>query len=120
MTGEEMERAIQFLIEHHANVSAGIEGLKESQERSQEAQEKAQETQARTAANLDTLTGIVMELAQNVSRLEEQAEVNREETRDGFNKLILGNEVTRDLAQRVARLSMETIQRVKTIEERLS
>ena len=27
MTGEEMERAIQFLIEHHAKVSTEIEGL---------------------------------------------------------------------------------------------
>jgi len=105
MTGEEMERAIQFLIEHHANVGAGIEGLKEAQER--------------TAANLDTLTGIVVGLSQNVSRLEEQAEVNREEIRDGFNKLILSNEVTRDLAQRVARVAIETVQRVTTIEDRL-
>ena len=105
MTGEEMERAIQFLIEHHANVSAGIEGLKEAQEK--------------TAANLDTLTGIVAELSQNVSRLEEQAEVNREETRDSFNKLILSNEVTRDLAERVTRLAIETNQRVTAIEERL-
>jgi cell fate (sporulation/competence/biofilm development) regulator YmcA (YheA/YmcA/DUF963 family) len=31
MTGEEMERAIQFLINHHAKVSTDIEGLKEAQ-----------------------------------------------------------------------------------------
>ncbi|MEK6300146.1 MAG: hypothetical protein AABO41_05440 [Acidobacteriota bacterium] len=105
MTGEEMEKAIQFLIEHHANVSAGIEGLKEAQES--------------TAANLDTLTGIVADLTQNVSRLEWQAEADREEMRDSFNKLILGNEVTRDLAQRVTRLAIQTSQRVTIIEDRL-
>ncbi|HYV07388.1 MAG TPA: hypothetical protein VFB82_22530 [Blastocatellia bacterium] len=105
MTGEEMERAIHFLIEHHANVTAGIEGLKEAQQR--------------TAANLDSLTGIVVDLTQNVSRLEGQAEVNRDETRDGFNKLILSNEITRDLAQRVARVAIDTAQRVTTIEDRL-
>jgi DNA-binding protein YbaB len=127
MTGEEMERAIQFLIKHHANISAGIEGLKEAhqrsqeaQQRSQEAQQRAQETQARTAANLDSLTGIVVDLTQNVSRLEVQAEVSREESRDAFNKLILGNEITRDLAQKVASLAIETAQRVTTIEDRLS
>ncbi len=97
MTGEEMERAIQFLIEHHAKVSTEIEGLKEAQERAQEAQE-------RTAANIDALTGIVVDLAQSVTPLEERAETNRQETRDAINKLILSNEVTRSLAQDVARL----------------
>jgi len=101
MTGEEMERTIQFLIEHHANVSAEIDGLKEAQGRTQEAQE-------RTAANIDSLTGIVVDLVQSVSRLEEQAEINRQEIQDALNKLILGNEVTRSLAQHVARLAIET------------
>ncbi len=31
MTGEEMERAIEFLINHHAKVSSDIEGLKDAQ-----------------------------------------------------------------------------------------
>jgi hypothetical protein len=112
MTGEEMERTIQFLIEHHANVSAEIDGLKEAQERTQEAQE-------RTAANIGSLTGIVVDLVQSVSRLEEQAEINRQETRDAINKLLLGNEVTRSLAQEVARLAIEISQRVTAIEEKV-
>lgn len=101
MTGEELERAIQFLIEHHARMSTDVEGLKETQER--------------TAANLATL-------AESVSRLEAQAETDRremrerfemvsEEMRDSYNKMILGNEVTRDLANQVARLAIETSQR---------
>ena len=109
MTGEEMERAIQFLIEHHARVSTDIEGLKEAQER--------------TSANIASL-------AESVSRLEAQVEVDRremretfdsvtEEMRDGFNKLILSNEVTRDLANQVARLALATAQRVTVLEDRL-
>ena len=105
MTGEEMERAIQFLIEHHATVSAGIEGLKESQEK--------------TVANLDRLTGIVFEQGQNITRLEEQAEPNRTEIRDSFNKLILSNEGTRDLATRVARVTIENSPRITAIEKSL-
>lgn len=103
MTGEEMERAIQFLIEHHARVSTDIESLKEAQER--------------TAANLESL-------AQSVSRLERETrgmfESMTEEMREGFNKLILGNEVTRDLTNQVARLAMTTSQRVTVLEDKLA
>jgi chromosome segregation ATPase len=105
MTGEEMERAIQFLIEHHARVSTDIEGLKEAQER--------------TTANIEALTRTVGELADSVSRLEAQAESDRDETRDAIDKLILSNEVTRDLANQVARLAATTSQRVTALEGRL-
>lgn len=105
MTGEEMERAIQFLIEHHANVSTEIEGLTAAQ--------------ATTAANIESLTGIVVDLAESVSRLEAQAEIDRHEIRDAINNLILGNEVTRSLAQDVARLAIATSQRVTNLEEKV-
>jgi hypothetical protein len=95
MTGEEMERAIQFLIEHHARVSTDIGGLKEAQERT------------------------VVELAESVSRLEAQGESDRQETRDAIDQLILSNEVTRDLANQVARLAVTTSQRVTALEGRL-
>lgn len=109
MTGEEMERAIEFLLNHHARVSSDIEGLKEAQ--------------MRTAANIDALS-------ENVSRLEAQAEADRrdmretfdsvaEEMRDGFNKLILSNEITRDLSNQVTRLAIETSQRVTVLEDNL-
>ncbi|HXU37203.1 MAG TPA: hypothetical protein VN937_12645 [Blastocatellia bacterium] len=94
MTGEEMERAIQFLIEHHARVSAA---------------------QDRNTANIAALTRTVVELAESVSRLEVQAD----ETRDAIDKLILSNEVTRDLANQVARLAATTSQRVTALEGRL-
>lgn len=105
MTGEEMERAIEFLINHHAKVSSDIEGLKEAQKS--------------TAANIAALAETVVSLASSVSRLEAQAELDRQETRDAIDKLILGNEVTRSLAQDVSRLAIATSQRVTTIEEKL-
>lgn len=98
MTGEEMDRAIQFLIEHHA---------------------KMEETQDRTAANLESLTRTVVELAESVSRLEAQAESDRQEMRDTIDKLILSNEVTRDLANQIGRLAVATSQRVTALEGRL-
>ena len=109
MTGEEMERAIELLITHHAKVSSDIEGLKEAQER--------------TAANIASL-------AESVSHLGAQAEADRREMREtfdslfrqmreGFDELILSNEVTRNLANQVASLAVATSQRVTIIEERL-
>jgi predicted nucleic acid-binding Zn-ribbon protein len=114
MTGEEMERAIEFLINHHATVSSDIEGLKEAQKS--------------TAANIESLAKTVVGLADSVSRLEAQAEADRrdmretfdsvaEEMRDGFNKLILSNEITRDLCNQVARLAVSASQRVTVLED---
>ena len=119
MSGEEMERAIEFLVDQMGNVSANIgkltvdiEGLKESINGLKEAQE-------RTTANISSLTGVVVDLAESISRLETQAEINRKETRDAINNLILANEVTRDLSQNVARLAIGTSQRVAALEEKL-
>lgn len=109
MTGEEMERAIEFLINHHAKVSSDIEGLKEAQK---------------------ITTASIASLSESVSRLEAHAEADRrdvremfnsvtEEMREGFNKLILSNEVTRDLSNQVARLAIETSQRVTVLEDKL-
>ena len=109
MTGEEMERAFQFLIEHHAKVSTA---------------------QDRTTANIAALTRTVVELAESVSRLEAQAETDRhemkerfeivtDEMRDSFNRMILGNDITRDLTNQVARLAIETSQRVTVVEGKL-
>ena len=98
MTGEEMERAIQFLIEHHARVSTA---------------------QDRNTANIAALTRTVVELADSVSRLEVQAESDRNETRNAIDRLILSNEATRDLANQIGRLAVATSQRVTALEERL-
>ena len=105
MTGDEMERAIQFLLEHQARTSTDIEGLKQSQER--------------TSTNIEALTRTVTTLAENVSRLEAQAETDRQEIRDAIDKLILSNEVTRDFANQIARLAVTTSQRVTALEEGL-
>lgn len=105
MTGEEMERGIQFLIEHHARISTDIEGLKETQER--------------TAANIESLTRTVVGIAESVSRLEAQAESDRQEMREAIDQLILSNEVTRDLANQIGRLAVATSQRVTALEGRL-
>ncbi len=120
MNHEEMERAIEFLLEHHAKLSTDLDKLKE--------------LQAQTTNDIQALTA-------NMVRLEAQAEADRqemresinssreemresiynfrEEMRESFDKLILANEVTRALSENVARLAVATSQRVTVIENKL-
>ena len=71
MTGEEMERAIEFLTKHHAKVSADIDRNSEQ----------------------------IAELSRNTESM-------RAEMREGFENLIIANEVTRKLSEDVARLTL--------------
>lgn len=105
MTNEEVERAIEFLIHHHAKVSADIGELRE-------AIGELKEVQKQQGENLDRLTADTQSLTANV-------EAMRQEMRDSFDKLILANEVTRKLAEDVARLTVQTSQRVTILEHRV-
>ena len=102
MTGEEMERAIESLINHHAKVSSDIEELKEAQKIS--------------TANIAAL-GLQAEVDRRDMR--EMFSSLTEEMREDFDKLILSNEVTRDLSNQVARLAIETSKRVSVLEDKL-
>ena len=103
MTSEEMERAIEFLLDHHAKVSTDIERHSEQ----------------------------IGQLTQTVSVLATQAEADRREMRetltsvigemrDTFNNLIVANEVSRHLAEEATKLSIQTSQRVTRLEDRSS
>jgi hypothetical protein len=111
MTPEQMERAIEFLLDHHAKFSADIDQLKESQTALVEAQ-------ARTSDTVERLAGVVSELADSVSRLEAQAETDRQEIREAIGHLITANENTRNYAQEIARLATQTERRVTDLENR--
>jgi hypothetical protein len=97
MTSEEMERAIGFLLEHHAKVSADIE---------------------RHTEQIGQLTVDVQTLTRTVAAQGEQAEADRAEIREAINNLIVANEVTRNLAERVGQLAIQTSQRVSDLESR--
>jgi replication fork clamp-binding protein CrfC len=103
MTGEEMERAIEFLLENQAKTTSDIAVLKESVDKL--VQEMAEERQERR-----------LELAEYRRETREQLESYRLETREAINNLIIANEVTRDLANQAARLAIATSQGVTTLE----
>lgn len=117
MTPEQMERAIEFLLDHHAKFSADIDQLKDSQSSLVESQARTSDTVDRLAGVVSELTNNVSSLADTVSRLEAQAESDRQETTEALDKLILANEVTRDLAAKATQLAISASQRITKLEE---
>jgi ABC-type transporter Mla subunit MlaD len=83
MSSDNIQRQIEFILEHQAKFSEDLERLKEVQSQQAENINKLTEATASTQAQLDSVIS---------------------EMRDGFNKLILSNEVTRDFANKIASL----------------
>jgi Mg-chelatase subunit ChlI len=69
------------------------------------------EQQAKFSTDIEQLKEVQAQQAENINSL-----IN--EMREGFNNLILANEVTRKLAEDVARLAIATSQRVTNLEGR--
>jgi hypothetical protein len=110
MTSEEMERAIEFLVHNQAKNTSVIMVTSEAVNRLAEAvaQDRV-ENQAQRQANREQLEAYRQETR-------EQLEAYRQETREHINNLIIANEVTRDLAEKVAKLAITTSQRVTALE----
>ena len=102
MSSEHFQRQMDFIIEQQARFSADIEELKE--------------VQKQQAANLDRLTTDVQSLTTDVQSLTQVVGVNIEDTREAINNLIIANEVTRNLAENVAKLVIALSQRVTALE----
>lgn len=101
---ERIERQIAFIVDQQAKFLTDIDQLKE--------------LQSQTSADVRALAGVVSELADSVSRLETQAEIDRQEIREAIGHLITANENTRNYAQEIARFVTQTEQRVTKLEDR--
>ena len=110
MTTEEMERAIEFLLESQAKNSTDIAFTSETVNKL--AETVAQDRQE----NREQLEAYRQENREQMAKTREQLEAYRQETREAINNLIIANEVTRDLAEKVARLAITTSQRVTALE----
>ena len=80
------------LLQHHARLSVDIAELKE--------------VQKQQAANLDRQAGNIDRLTADIDGLKDSVAAMRDEMREGFYNLIIANEVTRDLAERVGKLAL--------------
>ena len=120
-----MERAIEALLGQSKQFNAALDRVREVVERLSESHVKGLEdmqdmrqSQVKTANDVQLLTGKIIDLTDSVTRLEAQSEADRAEMREGFNNLIIANEVTRKLAEDVARLAITTSQRVTNLESK--
>ena len=112
MTPEQMDRAIEFLLEHHAKFNAEIDELKMVQQRQAENIDQL-------TAGVRSLSEVQAEQSRGIDRLTDNVDAIVSEMRDAINGLIPGNEVTRQLASDVARLEVQTSQRVTGLERRV-
>ena len=102
MTFDQLERAVEFLREHHSKFSVEMDLLKEAQAQAQK----------QHAADIADLREIQRQQAENIAAM-------GAEMREYFDKLIVANEVTRDLANRIGELAIATSQRVTRLEQKL-
>jgi signal transduction histidine kinase len=103
MSSDNIQRQIEFILEHQAKFSEDISELKESQKQLTDTVARmASEMEAERRETRDVLNSVISEM------------------RDGFNNLIIANEATRDLANKVASLEVQTSQRVTGLEHRVT
>ena len=92
---------MEFIVEQQARIDANLESI---------------------TARLDRLTlnvdAFVVETRDAINHLTLNVDAFLVETRDAINNLIITNEGTRELAQQVAQLAVQTSRRVSDLEER--
>ena len=113
MSSENTQRQIEFIIEHQAKFSEDLELLKEDLELLREDLTLMKEVQSQQADNLD-------KLSETTASTQAQLDSVISEMREGFNQLILSNEITRDFANKIATLEVQTSQRMTMLEQRVS
>ena len=113
MSSENIQSQIEFILEHQARFSEDIQLLKE-----------VQSLQAENISELSKVTASLSETsAETQAHLDAtQAHLDSviSEMRDAFSNLILANEVTRELASKIASLEVQTSQKVSKLEQRVS
>ncbi len=102
MDQERIENTIQFLLDNQAKFHSDLELLKENVQ-------GIATNQERTDAQIQALTERVDDIVGAV-------DVMRLELREAFDNLIIGNEATRNLAEQIGKLAVNTSQRVTNLE----
>jgi hypothetical protein len=114
MSSEDFERRFQHHIEFMLKQQARFD---ERQAKFDKELAELKETQAVQAQNINRLYESVSAHQKTTS---EAIDALITEMREGFNNLIVANEATRGLAENVARLALQTSQRVTELDRRVT
>ncbi|MGH9765125.1 MAG: hypothetical protein ACREDR_38245 [Blastocatellia bacterium] len=102
---DDLKHQMDFILKQQAIFSSDMVEMKN---RLDQANVRAQQQ----GENIDKLAVIVQQLA-------DAAEVNRQEMRQAIENLIVGNEATRDLANRAAQLAINVSQHIALHEQEM-
>lgn len=121
-----MEHAIAAMLAQNTQFNESldrvrdvVERLSESHVQSLDEMREMRQAQVKTASDVQLLTGKIIDLTDSVLRLEAQGEADRAEIREAINHQVVANEVTRKLAEDVARLVVQTSRRVTGLDQRI-
>jgi hypothetical protein len=106
--------------EFERRINNRIDTIVENQAQFSEDMLMLKELQKQQAENISRHSEQIKQLTENILAVQTQVDSLITEMRDGFDKLILANEVTRDLAEKATRLAIQTSQRVTLLEEKPS
>lgn len=98
MSSDDRQHQMDFILKQQAAFSSDMVELKDRFN-------QVSEIQQRQTENIASLAAVVQQLAAVV-------EINRQETQDAINGLIIANEATRELANKAAQLAIGVSQRL--------
>lgn len=99
MSDDEIRRLMDFILKQRAIFSSDMIDLRN------ETKELKAAT-FRQGENIDKPAAVVRHLNETTERLADEAELNRREMRHAIDNLIIGNEATRELANKAAQLAI--------------
>ena len=103
MSEDDRQHQMDFILAQQAAFSSEMVELRQGLA-------ELKEVQTRQSENIDKLVTLVRGFAEAV-------EINRQETHESIDNLIIANEVTRDLADKAARLAISASQRLTAHEK---
>jgi len=116
---DSIERKMEFIIEQQATFALEIAQMKEVQSQQAISIDRLTENMHETRGMFHETRGMFHETREMLHETREMLHSVIGEMRDGFNNLIVANEVTRKLAEDVGRLAIATSQRVSVLESKL-
>ena len=123
MSGDDIKHQMDFILKQQAIFSSDMIELKDrldqltvGHQEQREIVQRQGENIARLGETVDRVAAVVQHIAQtsemSYQHLAQEAEANRKEMREAIENLIIGNEATRELANKAAQLAIGVSQRL--------